>query len=113
MNKFLSSICIALIALFSMQAQAACTYPQDVQMPDGTVASEAEMLDGQTLVKQYMADMESYLDCIDAEAGAREEEQTPEQMALDTKRYNAAVDAMELVAAQFNDQVRAFKAANK
>jgi len=94
-----------------MQVQAACTYPEDIAVPDGANSSEAEMLAGQKLVKQYMADMEAYLDCIDAEAGAREEEQTPEQMALDTKRYNAAVDAMESVAAKFNDQVRAFKAA--
>jgi hypothetical protein len=111
MNRYWSGTCIVLAALFSMQVQAACTYPEDIAAPDGANSSEAEMLAGQKLVKQYMADMEAYLDCIDAEAGAREEKQTPEQMALDTKRYNAAVDAMEAVAAKFNDQVRAFKAA--
>jgi hypothetical protein len=111
MNIFRSAICLSLIALYAAQAQAACTYPEDMQVPDGSSASEAAMLDGQKMVKQYMADMEAYLDCIDAEASSREEEQTPEQMALDTKRYNSAVDAMEAVAADFNDQVRAFKAA--
>jgi hypothetical protein len=94
----------------------ACEYPEQVTIPNGNTATEQEMLEGQNGVKQYVADMEAYLDCIVAEEKAAraaiedlepEEEQQREDLL--TKKYNAAVEEMETVAARFNTQVQAFK----
>ncbi|RMF97873.1 MAG: hypothetical protein D6727_04500 [Gammaproteobacteria bacterium] len=90
----------------------ACPYPEDVDIPDGSAATEQEMLAAQKQVKAYIADMEAYLKCLDEEEAALGEEVTPEQRALHVSRHNAAVDAMEQVAAQFNEQIRAYKSVN-
>ncbi len=94
----------------------ACDYPEQVSIPNGNTATEQEMLEGQNGVKQYVADMEAYLDCIVAEeksARAEIEDLEPEEEQqrddLLTKKYNAAVEEMETVAARFNAQVQAFK----
>ena len=109
-------ICLALmltLGAFSA-ARAACEYPPDVQLPNGATASKDDMTAARTAVETYMKAMEAYRDCLDAEtAGLAEEARTAEQKTLHAKRHNAAVDAMESVAARFNEQVRAFKAANK
>lgn len=74
------------------------------------------MIEGQRGVKQYVADMEAYLECIVAEEKTArseiedlkpEDEQQREDML--TKKYNAAVAEMEEVAARFNVEVQAFK----
>lgn len=97
-----------------LAAQAACNYPTEVSVPDGKAASEAEMNAAGKAVKQYMADMEAYLTCLDAEQAALPpEQQTEETKSLTVKRHNAAVDAMEGMATRFNEQVRAYKSAQR
>ena len=91
---------------------AECAIPEVVSVPDGEIAGEEEMVAGQKRVKQYMANMQAYLDCIDAESTAIGEKQTDEQRVAHVQMYNAGVDAMESLAAQFNDQVKAYKASN-
>ena len=85
-------------------------------MPNGGIATKEEMLEGQRAVKKYVAEMEAYLDCIVAEEKAArstmdnllpEDEQQREDML--NKKYNAAVDEMETVAAAFNTEVQAFR----
>ena len=75
------------------------------------------MLEGQRNVKKFVADIENYLDCIvDTEKMARaaieelsaDHEQQREDLL--NKKYNAAVDEMERVAAQFNVEVQAYRA---
>ena len=75
------------------------------------------MLEGQRGVKTYVAAMEVYLECIVDEekaAMAAMEDMQPEdeQQRADAmnKKYNAAVDEMERLAAQFNAEVQAYKA---
>ncbi len=99
-------------ALMLSSVHAECAIPEVVAVPDGETAAEEEMIAGQKQVKQYMANMQAYLDCIDAESAAIGEEQTDEQRAAHVQMYNAGVDAMESVAAQFNAQVKAYKAGN-
>ncbi len=116
MNKLLkTSIAIAMLALAPFAY--ACDYPKKAELPDGATASKEEMLAGQSSVKAYMAAMETYLACIEKEeqdtlatmTDITEEESATRDAAL-TKKYNAAVAEMELIAAQFNEQVRAYKA---
>ena len=75
------------------------------------------MVAGQRGVKKYVADMEIYLECIVQEEraardamGAMEADQEQEREDLLNKKYNAAVDEMERLAAQFNAEVQAYKA---
>lgn len=105
---------ITAAAFLAPAAHAACEYPADVKIPDGKNASQEEISAASAAVKSYLASMEAYTTCLDAEAAALPvEQQTPEAKAMHVKRYNAAVDAMELTANSFNEQLRAFKAVKK
>lgn len=75
------------------------------------------MVAGQRGVKVYVAAMEVYLDCIVEEEkaardamGAMDAAQEQEREDMLNKKYNAAVDEMERLAAQFNSEVQAYKA---
>ncbi len=93
---------------------AACTYPHaPTQFPDGATATKDEMIAGQKLVKQFMADMDEYLKCIDAESPSASpagmtEAQKKEQDARERvklQKHNAAVSDEEAVADRFNTQL--------
>ena len=103
------------LALTASVAEAACEYPAKVDIPNGTQATQDEMIAGQRAIKGYMESMNAYLDCIDEETRAAiEEGEAPEVTAererLLAQKHNAAVDEMETLAAEFNAQVRAYKA---
>jgi len=108
-NQLIIAVCIA---GFTQISFAACPYPEAVSVPDGTTATTEEMVDGQTRIKQYMAEMEAYLDCLDKEEQELGREPTAEELQLHNQRHNSAVDQMEKVAADFNEQVRAYKQQN-
>ena len=105
------------VALVSMASGAvACDYPKRAAVPDGATASKDEMIAGQKGVKDYMSDMESYLSCIEAEEaaavlklGVLDEKAKRQRADMFNKKYNAAVEEMNLVAEEFNLQVRAYK----
>ena len=118
--KKLSKITASLILLFGAQTVFACDYPTRVLVPNGNTATKEEMLNGQIGVKTYVTEMEVYLVCIiDEEKIARdalgnlEPEQEQEREDMVNKKYNAAVDEMERLAAQFNAEVQAYNAQDK
>ena len=118
MNELVRCVCCTSFLLVA-QAGLACDYPKKAPIPNGSTASQEEMIEGQRGVKQYVADMEAYLECIVEEekaARAKMEDLQPEDEQqredLLTKKYNAAVDEMEQVAAKFNVEVQTFKARN-
>ena len=103
--------------LFAMQASFACDYPARLSIVNGSTATQEEMVQSQRDVKKFVAEMEVYLECIlEEEKTTRadggeltpEDEQQREEML--NKKYNAAVEEMEKVAAQFNSEVQAYKA---
>lgn len=94
------------------QVHAECSQPEGANIPNGATATSEEMVEAQTYVKQYIADMELFLACLDEQESALEEPPTEEQIEDHTRLHNSAVDSMEKVAAKFNEQVRAFKQAN-
>ena len=53
--------------------------------------------------------MESYLACLDDEEKALGDAATDEQKKVHTAQHNAAVDALNAVAARYNEQVQIFK----
>ena len=115
-----SKITIAATILFFSPFAFACDYPQRAELPNGSTASKESMLAGQKSVKGYMTAMEEYLTCIDqAEKDAvaalmnpTDDELASRESAM-TKKYNAAVEEMELTAARFNEEVRDYKSQNK
>ncbi len=115
--KKLTTLAIGAAMALGSASALACEYPSRVDIPDGNTASKDEMIEGQRNVKSYVATMETYLEClVDEEKSARaqledlsaEDEQLREDML--NKKYNAAVEEMEKVAARFNAEVQAYKA---
>lgn len=119
MNKLMKSAVYVAI-LFVAQGALACDYPTRIDMPDGATATKEAMITGQKGVKGYMASMEEYLSCIEGEEaeavlgrGDVNEDAKRQREELFNKKYNAAVEEMNLVAEEFNMQVRAYKDRNR
>jgi hypothetical protein len=110
--KVLTLCALAAIASGYGLAAAACEAPSPVAMPDGATSTREQMLAAQAQVKAYQASMNEFIACIDSELDAQGEKAPDEFKSLMVSRHNAAVAEMEGVAASFNDQLRAFRAAN-
>lgn len=113
MNK---NILLAATLFLAAPGAFACDYPHRAEVPDGTTATKEQMIEGQRGVKAYMTAMEAYLSCIETAeqetvAGADDIDKATRQQRIEmyNKKYNAAVDEMNLVAEEFNVQVRAYK----
>lgn len=113
---------LALTLFMAAAANAECIYPKEPSnTPDGTTATQDEMVAGMKAVKEYNGQVTAYLSCLEQEMGARIEaagpdapaEQIEQIKAIHTKRHNAAVEALEQHAARFNEQVKAFKGRDK
>lgn len=109
--KVLLSCCIAALGCGALAASA-CENPTMVAVPDGKTATMEQLLAAQAEVKTYMAAMEEYLACVNGELEAKGEDAPAEFKTLMVARHNAAVSEMETIAAAFNQQVQAYKAAN-
>ena len=114
MKTLLTSLasCLLLLGVPAL----ACDYPARAKIVSGATATKDEMIASQKSVKTYLAAMDEYLACIEEEEKtARAELVEPDEQTLKereemiTKKYNAAVEEMEIVAAEFNEQVRAYK----
>jgi hypothetical protein len=119
MNK-LTRTAIFVAMIFAAQGALACDYPQRIDVPNGATATKDEMIAGQKGVKTYMASMEEYLACIEADEAQAvlalnnvDEDTKRQREDLFNKKYNAAVEEMNLVAEEFNVQVRAYKDRNR
>lgn len=115
MIRFIKASSMIAVILF-VPAALACDYPQRVSIPNGSSATKDEMVAGQKGVKKFMADMEEYLACIDDEDKQdRADIEEPDLIAeaqrdeMLFKKHNAAIEDMETIAAQFNEQVRSYK----
>ena len=71
--KKITSMFVSLPLLLIASASLACEYPKRVVIPNGNTASKEDMIMGQRGVKEYVAAMEIYLECIvEEEKQARE-----------------------------------------
>lgn len=111
MRAFTSCL-VTLVAAGFVQAAQACESPTVVNIPDGKSSTMEQMLAAQAQVKAYQAAMNEFLACIDAEVTAQGENAPAEFTSLMDARHNAAIAEMEAVAAAFNEQIRAYRAAN-
>lgn len=110
--KVLTSLVLTTIVSGYGFAAAACEPPSPVTMPDGATSTREQMLAAQAQVRAYQDAMNKFVACIDSEAEAQGEQAPAEFKSLMVERHNAAVTEMEAVAAAFNEQLRAFRAAN-
>jgi hypothetical protein len=110
--KALAICTIAVASCLSLNAFAACENPTMVSVPDGATSTMEELLTAQANVKTYMAEMEVYLACLNEELETAGEDAPAEFKSLMVNRHNSGVTEMETVAAAFNEQVQAYRAAN-
>jgi len=89
----------------SLAAHADCVLPPaPSKIPDGSSASEQEMITAMQTLKEYNADVDTYLKCLEFET-----KQNRLSAGDQEKMHNTAVDTLQKVAAKFNEQVRTFK----
>ena len=87
-----------------------CVLPTEPELPDGSLASQAEMVEAQTLVKTYLAGGDEYIACVDAlEAGSDDSEQKKAMRAA----HNHMVALMQALAGRFNEAIRAIGAVSR
>ena len=101
------SLCATVVVgMISLPALADCTLPPaPSKIPDGSAASEQEMISAMQTLKAYNGDVDVYLKCLEFET--KQNRLSSDEHA---KKHNSAVAQLEKVAAKFNEQVRAFKA---
>ncbi len=118
-----NSILLPFVLLAALGAQAAgaqCIYPQPPdKIPDGATATLKEMLATQKIIKQFDTDIAAYNACLDMELQTAlanpnlDDAQKAEMQEMQLKKHNAAVDADQAIADQFNEQVRVYQQAHK
>jgi len=110
--RLLTSRLVVVVASGYGLAALACENPAAIAIPDGKASTMDQMLAAQAEVKAYQAAMTAFLACIDSELDAQGEQAPDDFKSLMVARHNAAVSEMEGVAAVFNDQLKAYRAAN-
>lgn len=102
------------IGLLAGGQALACEYPTERvdNMPNGTTATMDQMLEAQGKVRDYVAAMESYIECVDNDIDENRSEYSEEQVRVMLQRRDAAVEQVRQVAEDFNTQVRLYNQAN-
>ncbi len=115
-TKYAIGCCI----LLACPATYACDYPERPTIPNGSSASKDELMLAKEDVNTYLAGVDDYLTCIEADetvAVAALEDPDPAELKrrdeVLEKKFDAANDEKALVGEQFNLQVRAYNAARK
>lgn len=112
MTRLKCSFLVGVVAAATLgSASAACTYPPEVTVPEGKSATKEDMVKAGAAVKDFMARVDEYLACLDKEEADLGDAVTQEQKQVHTARHNAAVDALNALAARYNDQVKEYKKA--
>ena len=111
---------LALLTAVGMgTAHAACSYPAaPTDIPDGKTATLEQMVAAQKSVKEFDQAIVAYTSCLKLEHEAAlakspdmKEDQKKEMEKMMAQKHDAAIGADEALAARFNEQVKAYKAA--
>jgi len=108
------------VLLSGAAAGATCLAPTAPgTFPDGTTATLEEMKAGAAAVKEFIAQSDVYIDCLNSEApkvdpkkslSDKEKADLSAQLAAARKKVDIAEDDKKSVGAKMNEQIRAFKA---
>lgn len=107
----LLGVAAALLAFNTHAAGENCSQPDAPDIPDGSKATESEMLDAQQAVKGYVQEGQQYLKCLKQAEADIGEDITKEQQKELVGRYNTMVDEMQESSDAFNAAVRDYQAA--
>lgn len=109
-----------LAAAVAVPASAECIYPKAPEAaPNGSTATEAEMIAGMTVFKKYDAEVNAYLSCLDMETNTsiteagENADQVKKLKIMSSQKHNAAIDELQARADEFNSQLRAYKTKHK
>ena len=111
-----SKVCLLLIVgslSFIQTVIADCNFPNmNINFPNGSKASEQEMIETQKKVKAAQSGLIAYRECIDKELSlvSLKLESYPEIERISHERYNSSVEAEQELAASWGEAVQAFKA---
>lgn len=115
--KSIIVVSIALIGTFLAQDSFACEKPGGISLPNGSTATEQEMVAAGNRFHQFMVNMQLYQVCLDDEANRlrlRLNDQSKQQITLRENKYaslhNAASAAMKQTTEAFNRVVEAYQA---
>ena len=100
----LAAVWVACAVSLQAHADQCRLPPAPSKIPDGSTASQQEMVTAMETIKQYNNDVQTYLKCLDFET--RQNQLSPSDQ---TTLHNAAVDQLAKIADEFNTQVRTFK----
>ena len=92
---------------------ADCNFPNmNINFPNGSKASEQEMIETQKKVKAAQSGLITYRECLDKELSSisQEFENYPEIERISIDRYNSSVEVEQELAASWSESVKAFKA---
>ena len=110
-----SKVCLLLIVgslSFIQTVIADCNFPNmNINFPNGSKASEQEMIETQKKVKVAQDGLIAYRECLDKELNSisPELENFPEIERISIDRYNSSVEAEQELAASWSEAVKAFK----
>ncbi|MGA8204286.1 MAG: hypothetical protein WB812_07170 [Woeseiaceae bacterium] len=115
MIKTILRLAITNCIVFALPAAFACDYPDRPHIPDGSTATKAELLQAKNDVQDYLASVDEYLRCVEADERAKVEamdnpgpDVIKEHDEALSKKFDAANEEKALVGEQFNQQVRAY-----
>jgi hypothetical protein len=92
---------------------ADCNFPNmNINFPNGSKASDQEMIETQKKVKAVQSGLIAYRECLDKELNSISPklENFPEIERISIDRYNSSVEAEQELATSWGESVRAFKA---
>ncbi len=110
--SFTVSALLAMLVTGTALAQSECSRPENVVIPDGASATLDQMIEAQTGVRDYLAAMEEYLDCMNDMIDSADEETPPDTVNAWINDYNEGVGEMESAAERFNEERIAYQQAN-
>lgn len=106
---------VSILALSGTAHAQECSRPPEPDIPDGASAELKQMVETKSAVETHIKETEAYLSCVEKqekaaleEAAKNEEKLSPEERKTYVKRYNAAVESMKRIAADFNTALKTY-----
>ena len=110
--RVVASSLLVVTGFASFTASACEDAPMVGAIPNGATVTAAQMAAVRAEIAAYMAAMENYLACLDAELAAKRDAAPAEYKELMGKRILAGDDERRRVVGAFNDALQAVRAAN-
>ena len=101
-----------LLAMQVTHAQTECAVPEAPPIPDGSAASEQELVNTVTAFKSYQQELIDFRECLTTYEEELGEAITPQQKREVVRDYNESVETEEALAIELNESIQAYKAAN-